>query len=402
MGLVGRDASDVGNTNSGSATIVTAVSNRQTAETDGEDDDEGPFFDMEFSVPVEDESETIVERLNKGGEDGDVREEDEDEEEIESFVTDGEREEFNFTLSSGSSGSQTDPDLSASPSNNLFFNGKLVPVEPSSLVFNAAEVNSKSQFPVSLLKSATKLRVFALGLKKTRSSVAEKAESGGTMEENSSLQHKQQAEAQQRPQSKFFTVKFKVEEVPIVSLFTRDNSSRGSSSNKAQKQNTDESASDEKRFSKDVMQRYLKMVKPLYVRVSRKYGEKLKSGEINVGANAKAEGSAATNAKCETEGELIETTTSNVKGLKQATLPAGLKVVCKHLGKSRSASSAVAAVQTATIQARRRDDSLLQQQDGIQSAIQHCKRSFNASRDSHSSNLSRSSSDPSRDKSNEQ
>lgn len=90
------------------------------------------------------------------------------------------------------------------------------------------------------------------------------------------------------------------------------------------------------------------MVKPLYVRVPRKHSEKLKSGEINVGANTKAEGSATTNAKSETGGELIETTTSNGKSLKQATLPAGLKVVCKHLRKSRSATSAVAAVHTAT------------------------------------------------------
>ncbi|XP_010270646.1 PREDICTED: probable membrane-associated kinase regulator 2 [Nelumbo nucifera] len=80
---------------------------------------------------------------------------------------------------------------------------------------------------------------------------------------------------------------------------------------------------------------------------------------------------------------------------KQGNLPAGLRVVCKHLGKSRLASSAVAAVQPVGFQARRCDDSLLQQQDGIQSAILHCKRSFNASRDSETSLLSQCASDPS-------
>jgi hypothetical protein len=76
----------------------------------------------------------------------------------------------------------------------------------------------------------------------------------------------------------------------------------------------------------------------------------------------------------------------------RASVPAGLKQVCKRLGKSRSASSAVAAApsppsagtttpqqQAAAAPPQRRDDSLLQVQDGIQSAIAHCKRSFNAS-----------------------
>ncbi|MQM18186.1 hypothetical protein Taro_051171 [Colocasia esculenta] len=59
-------------------------------------------------------------------------------------------------------------------------------------------------------------------------------------------------------------------------------------------------------------------------------------------------------------------------------LPAGLRVVCKHIGKSRSASAAIAAVPSPPpTLARRWDDSLLQQQDGIQSAIAHCKMSFN-------------------------
>jgi hypothetical protein len=58
-----------------------------------------------------------------------------------------------------------------------------------------------------------------------------------------------------------------------------------------------------------------------------------------------------------------------------------LRVVCKHLGKRRSASAAaVAAAPPGPVLSERRDDSLLQQHDGIQSAILHCKRSFNASR----------------------
>ena len=53
----------------------------------------------------------------------------------------------------------------------------------------------------------------------------------------------------------------------------------------------------------------------------------------------------------------------------------GLRIVSKRLRKSRSASAVVAAVRSPP---RRRDDSLAEQEDGIQSAIAHCKRSFNA------------------------
>ncbi|KAI8018905.1 putative membrane-associated kinase regulator 2 [Camellia lanceoleosa] len=77
---------------------------------------------------------------------------------------------------------------------------------------------------------------------------------------------------------------------------------------------------------------------------------------------------------------------------------AGLRVVCKHLGKSRSASAVPC---FGSIQENRNDDSFLQQQDGIQSAILHCKRSFNEqkSKDSNLSILFRSMSDTSHEKS---
>ncbi|MBA0839589.1 hypothetical protein Goarm_005298, partial [Gossypium armourianum] len=79
-------------------------------------------------------------------------------------------------------------------------------------------------------------------------------------------------------------MKFKVEEVPIMFLFSKDNG-------KSQKQqSSDDSISDENRFSKYVMQRYLKQVKPLYVKVSRRYGEKLRfSGHLNPPSTAAKE-----------------------------------------------------------------------------------------------------------------
>ncbi|XP_039031853.1 probable membrane-associated kinase regulator 5 [Hibiscus syriacus] len=64
--------------------------------------------------------------------------------------------------------------------------------------------------------------------------------------------------------------------------------------------------------------------------------------------------------------------------------------VCNQLGKSRSTSAA------SSFLISRRDVSLLQQNDGIQSAILHCKKSLNSSRES--SRLSRCTSDSSQEK----
>ncbi|EPS62092.1 hypothetical protein M569_12702, partial [Genlisea aurea] len=108
------------------------------------------------------------------------------------------------------------------------------------------------------------------------------------------------------------------------------------------------------------MHKYLKMVKPFYVRVSKRYAGKLKlSGRENTAARSSG------------KREITQLNLGNGK------LQAGLKVVRKHLGKSRSTSAVATPSQAPT---NRRDDSLLQLQDGIQSAILHCKKSFNASR----------------------
>ncbi|XAR70242.1 hypothetical protein NMG60_11027030 [Bertholletia excelsa] len=399
----------------GATTIVTAVGQHSTETDEDDGDDDGPFFDLEFTVPDEEEGDEQEKREDSdfancvdvgGDETGD------NDNVVVSDESDGENEgEFKFALSSGSSGDRTDPNIALSPSDDLFFKGRLVPIETSSIDFNGGEPNAKSQF--SLLKSATKFRVLMLKFKRSKTNAAEKAENG-----SASTTPKQQQKQEEPPkekkqqnqtQSKLFTVKFKVEEVPIMSLFTRDSSSRASSANnKSQKQqSSEESAPDEKKFSKEVMQRYLKMVKPLYIRVSKRYGEKLGfSGQLSVGGTKDGPLPPSTAAETTTKGDSeqmnataeAQPAVSSVKGLKPGNIPAGLRVVCKHLGKSRSASSA-APTPGPSIQSQRRDDSLLQQQDGIQGAILHCKRSFNSSRDSESSLLSRSVSDPSHDKS---
>ncbi|XP_022733178.1 probable membrane-associated kinase regulator 2 [Durio zibethinus] len=366
-------------------TIVTAVG------TDDNGDDDGPFFDLEFAVSDEDETEEneeIDEESEDQNDDVDAKSDDDG-------CSDGERE-CNFTLSSGSGDDPSDPNLTLSSSDDLFVKGSLEAIEP-----NSALDSKPPQFPVSLLKSASKFRVFLLRFRKSKLNPTEKTESVSVP----TATPKKQETTQEENRNKFFTVKFKVEEVPIMSLFSRDNSKS------RKQQSSEDSVSDEKKFSKDVMQKYLKKVKPLYVRVSRRYGGKLRfSGQLSLGslkpatppstaAQKSVSGKVTTAEKGRIEVDMGESQV-NGKNLKQVNIPAGLGVVYKHLGKSRSASSAVAAALPAPTFSKRRDDSLLQQQDGIQSAILHCKRSFNGSQDSsESSVLPRSASDPSDEKS---
>ncbi|RRT51377.1 hypothetical protein B296_00049426 [Ensete ventricosum] len=319
-----------------SATPVVATAflrpSSSTTDDGGDDDDEGPFFDLEFpALTVDDE------------------------------VEEG---EFNFELSSvgngggcGGNGGGGGDDIRTegfSPTEDLFFKGKLVPLGPSSIVIAASGSDNRPQYPAaSILRSATKFRVFLLGLRKPKPTAAEPNAAAAV----ATASPRQQLE---QHQSRFF-VKFKVEELPIVSLFTRDNSSRNSSANRAAKPQAEDTAvsvtaAEEKRLAREVVQKYLNMIKPLYVRASRKHGEKPRlSGEAAPGEVETAPAPAASGGV--------------VKGL-----PAGLRVVGKRLGKIRSASATVVAVPPP----QRRDDTLLEQQDGIQSAIAHCKRSFTA------------------------
>ncbi|URE09460.1 hypothetical protein MUK42_23830 [Musa troglodytarum] len=338
--------------------VATAFLHPSSATTDDggdNDDDEGPFFDLEFPAL------TVDNEVEEG--------------------------EFNFELSSvghggGGNGGGGGDDIRSegfSPTEDLFFKGKLVPLGPSSIVIAASESDNKPQFPAtSILRSATKFRVFLLGLRKPKPTAAEP--NAAAVAAASSRQQLQQH------QSRFF-VKFKVEELPIISLFTRDSSSRNSSANGAVKPQAEDTAvavttAEEKRLAREVIQKYVNMIKPLYVRASRKHGEK----PMLPGEPAPGEG--------EVEVEPEETApapAASAGGLKG--LPAGLRVVGKRLGNIRSASATVAAVPPPP-PPQRRDDTLLEQQDAIQSAIAHCKRSFTAPEKGSQSPLARSKSDP--------
>ena len=219
----------------------------------------------------------------------------------------------------------SEPALSLSP-NDPISRRKILPIEPT----------SKPQSPIALLKSAPRFQVLMFKKPKSKSMATPKTESKSVSMDN---------QEQRRQESKaFFTVKLNVEDAPKNSLFTRGNSLRKTESRIQDPPSEDSKA---ERFSKEVIQKYLNLIKPLYVKVSKRYSEKIKfSEELSVASPASSPATVA------------------------------LPKKKKPLRKSKSASASIGPAQPVN----RRDDSLLQQDDGIQSAILHCKRSFNSSR----------------------
>ncbi|KAK4283009.1 hypothetical protein QN277_000014 [Acacia crassicarpa] len=194
--------------------------------------------------------------------------------------------------------------ISSLPPNESISKRKILPIEHV----------SKPQSPISLLKSAPSFRIFMS--KKNKEMSARKTEE---MEDS------------------LFS--------PSLSRSASTSRSHGSRS---------------ERFSKEVLHKYLKLIKPLYVKISGKNGEKVKlSGDLSSSASATSSPSVAS---------------VSLKREKQGNIPAGFRGSCKHLGKSKSASM----VTGIGSPARKSNDTLQLQYDGIQSAILHCKRSFNS------------------------
>ncbi|XP_074555936.1 putative membrane-associated kinase regulator 2 [Curcuma longa] len=406
------DPAGVGSTLAASV-LCSSGDNEEEEEDDG-GDDEGPFFDLEFAAVSDGEEEEAPEEKRV--------------EEMPGVGEEVERE-FNFAVSSDGSSDGVGFDTLPS-SDDLLLKGKFVHFDPSSIVVaggSGSEADSKPQLPAYFLRTATKFRVFLLGLRKPKLSLAEDEPAA---EVSASIATEAAASAspkkEQSQQNKFF-IKFKVVEAPLVSFFLKDGGSRSTGGGRAAKPLAEESTvagapttEAEKKLVREMLQKYLNKIKPLYVRVSRKYAERLRlTSHLPPAADAVAAEPIAAEAE-ETDAESEVAPPPSPPQAEEAappvTLPAeetlepppqpvsfavagggkilaaGLRVVCKRLGKSRSASAAVAAVPSPP--PRRRDDSLLQQQDGIQSAIAHCKRSFTVAEQSSESPLARSMSDP--------
>ncbi|KAJ8554367.1 hypothetical protein K7X08_025045 [Anisodus acutangulus] len=120
---------------------------------------------------------------------------------------------------------------------------------------------------------------------------------------------------------------------------------------------------DHKLISPKAESKYLKLMKPLYSRASRRYTDKIEVSKKVSRVNQ------------------LFSPSRNSSEEKQGNRVAVLQAVRKRLGKSRSTAS--------TSPMYRRDDSLLEKNDGIQGAILHCKRSYSSARKDSSVLLSR-------------
>ncbi|KAL6626999.1 hypothetical protein ACP70R_030725 [Stipagrostis hirtigluma subsp. patula] len=328
----------------------------------GDVDDDASFFDLEFAVPGDESAASDAEE---------------------------ERVEFNFAVAGedvAPGGEVVAVDAVAAAPGGEPGEGK-----------DGGEPAEAAPAPASFLRPATKFRVLMLKLRKPKAPL-QPAEGSGVV-----------VGAPAGKASRFL-IKFRVDDAPLASLFTRDNSSRTSDAGACADRPAVQAAAlaqdaaaaaaitaEERRFAKEVLLKYLSKIKPLYVKVSRRYGERLRfPGGASEGEETDAEpdpSPAPSPAPSQPPSAAPAAAQPVVVacGVRapRASVPAGLKQVCKRLGKSRSASSAVAAAPSPTTpppaaQPQRRDDSLLQLQDGIQSAIAHCKRSFNASKGSES------------------
>ncbi|RAL51434.1 hypothetical protein DM860_010936 [Cuscuta australis] len=205
---------------------------------------------------------------------------------------------------------------------------------------NSSPVDSNvkaDRSPISRLRSAPKFRVFFLGFKKTKSA--------------------SDVSSPRSEQSKRFSVSCRVADSGTVvsSPPCRESSLRRRlEMEKSGDLSVDEPA---KRFTRNPERKYsyLKLIKPLY-------GKSSKHSETS---NLIPDKISATSALSPAR----EATASSRR--LSGSRPAGFTAVRRHLVKSRSAAEAPAP-------ARRRDDSLLEQNDGIQSAILHCKASYNS------------------------
>ncbi|KAH0686770.1 hypothetical protein KY284_017323 [Solanum tuberosum] len=174
---------------------------------------------------------------------------------------------------------------------------------------------TKPQSPNSVLRPSPKFTVCFLGFRKSKPERV-------IIDDSSTVTQKIQ------------TQKFKVEE-------------RESSINDSSKQ-----------FARADMGKYLKLMKPLYSRASKRFTEK---NQLSSSSSVQALSSPRISSE-EKHGNRV----------------AVLEAVSKRLGKSRSTASSFAGASISLM--NRRDDSLLEQNDGIQSAILHCKRSYSSAR----------------------
>lgn len=322
--------------------------------------DDAQYFDIDISVPF---SPTDTTRTSSS-------EENQSEDEF----------AFNFSICSANS---PNPNHCISPADNLFYQGQLLPFQliPTPLEYDIdikdihASLHSssnvttrvKTHFP-RLLKTAAKLKIYWFGFRKSakhgmdlQSPCAEYVGTGTGMG------------SPVPKQSRFFTVKFKMEEVPMVSLFTRGNSinsKRDDNNHGFQKkpENSDDGEGqicqnmdrDTKR-AKEIVQKYVKKIKPPYVQISQRSNDKIRSRDVEKPRIRNG----VENGRCQvSERSEKQLSFSDFYGI--------LKMVPKHLGKGKQPPSVM---QQQLPNYYRSESTLMEVHNVIQEAIAHCKQS---------------------------
>ncbi|KAK4363009.1 hypothetical protein RND71_018250 [Anisodus tanguticus] len=194
--------------------------------------------------------------------------------------------------------------------------------------------HSKPHSPVSVLGSDAKFRVFFLGIRKSNpeKTSIEDSSTGNPKHQNNRLRSKLEKEREEDSPSKQFARAANVS-------------------------------------------KFLKLVKPLYVRNSKMCTDKIKiSDQVSTPLPSPLVHSFGSWRK-----QLEET---------QGNRVAAFGAVCKHVKKSRSIASSFTGDSSSPM--NRRDDSLLEQNDGIQGAILYCKRSYSTASKDCSMSLPRS------------
>ncbi|XP_073129395.1 uncharacterized protein [Henckelia pumila] len=212
---------------------------------------------------------------------------------------------------------------------------------------------SKPHSPaVTLVRSTPKFRVFMLGFKMTTK--CEKvyqscAESKPSPSNRSSKPSKIERENR-------FSGKCGAEEMRIASVLGRENSLR---SRLLRDEDEDETLPGGAPSVKSIP-KYLRLIRPFQMKASKK---------------AKVVNSITPSHPPVTAPVNLSPSKFSVGSRSVGSF----KIAARNLVKSRSASAATSAMSPAPPSVRRRDDSLLEQHDGIQGAILHCKKSYNSS-----------------------
>ncbi|KZV55941.1 putative membrane-associated kinase regulator 2 [Dorcoceras hygrometricum] len=265
------------------------------------------------------------------------------------FVTDKETDKddsfFDLVFKSpascegGDAGSKKDFDFIESPRDVFLSKNEFMTSKPPSPA-------------VTLLRSTPKFRVFMLGFKRTTK--CEKVDqSCGELKASPSNQSSKSSKTERRNR---FPVKFGAEETPILSALGRENSLRSRLLiDEDDDGNPSAGASSVKSIPK-----YLKLIRSFQMKASKK---------------AKVANSVTPSHSPVTAPVNLYPSKFTVGSRSVGSF----KIVTRNLVKSRSASATSSSMSLPPPSVRRRDDSLLEQHDGIQGAILHCKKSYNSS-----------------------